>query len=45
MSNENPIEILEEELNEEVLSRMPQWFRILREKYCEKFGHHRTQAN
>ncbi len=36
MSNENPFEILEEELNEEVLSRMPQWFRILRDNYKRK---------
>ena len=36
MSNENPYEILEEELNEEILSSMPQWFRILRDGYQKK---------
>ena len=34
MSDANdPIRILMEELDEEVLSRMPDWFRTLREAY------------
>ena len=33
MLNEDSLEILKEELNEEVLSSMPQWFRILRDGY------------
>jgi hypothetical protein len=33
MVNEDSLEILKEELDEEVLSSMPQWFRILRDGY------------
>jgi len=36
MLNEDPFEILEKELNEEVLSSMPQWFRILRDGHQKK---------
>jgi hypothetical protein len=36
MSDEDPTEILEEEMNEELSSSMPQWFRILRDGYQKK---------
>jgi len=33
MKKKNPLEILDEDINEEVLARMPEWFRKLREEY------------
>lgn len=33
MPEDNITEILTEEIDEEILSRMPLWFRILRNKY------------
>jgi len=33
MKKKNPLEILDEDINEEVLVRMPEWFRKLREEY------------
>lgn len=34
MKNENPKKVLVEEIDEEILERMPEWFRRLREKYA-----------
>ena len=36
MRHENPETILTEEIDEEILERMPEWFRILRKAYEEK---------
>jgi len=36
MKYENPKRILVEEIDEEILERMPEWFRILRNNYREK---------
>jgi len=33
MKDEDPKRILVEEIDEEILERMPKWFRILREAY------------
>jgi len=33
MSGDNSIEILTEEIDEEIISKMPLWFRILRDNY------------
>lgn len=35
MKSRSPIEILVEEIDEEVLERMPEWFRKLREAYIK----------
>jgi len=36
MPDNELIDILTKEINEEVLSRMPEWFRILRDNYKSK---------
>jgi len=41
MLDKDSLEILKEELNEEVLSSMPQWFRILRDGY-QKMKNNKT---
>lgn len=33
MNNESVVDILEEELDEETLARMPGWFKLLRDNY------------
>lgn len=33
---EKVLEILEEEIDEEILERMPEWFRVLRKAYEER---------
>ena len=33
MADENTLKILTDEIDEEILSRMPLWFRILRDNY------------
>jgi len=37
MKKEDLICFLTEEMDEEILSRMPDWFKILRETYMKKF--------
>jgi len=41
MPNENVVEILTDEIDEEILSKMPLWFRILRDNY-EKISKRNT---
>jgi hypothetical protein len=37
MRRENSKSILLEEMDREILSRMPEWFRVLREAYQKRF--------
>jgi hypothetical protein len=43
MRRENPKSILLEEMDEEILSRMPEWFRVLREAYQKRFFKRKTK--
>jgi len=36
MTNEKAIDVLTEDLNEEILKRMPLWFRRLREAHAKR---------
>jgi len=36
MTNEDVIDVLTEDLDEEILKRMPEWFRILKEAHEKK---------
>jgi len=39
MKKKNPLRILDEEISEEVLARMPKWFRKLRQEYRKRKFH------
>lgn len=39
MKKKNPLAILDEELSEEVLACMPEWFRKLRVEYKKRKSH------
>lgn len=36
MKKKNPLKILDEEISEEVLARMPEWFKKLRAEYRKR---------
>ena len=45
MNNESVIDILEEEIDEETLYRMPGWFKLLRDNYGKNSGTAQTKVH
>jgi len=41
----NPTNILTEEIDEELLSRMPEWFQVLRKEYRRKLEASQTHSD